>query len=142
MKRAFGLDQYAATTYSQNGEDGILKHIFSQIGYKSRQFLEFGFEVPECNAWRLMIEEGFGGLFIDKSQRICDRAWAVLIENDIPGGRVINGGVTIANINDLAENLPNEIDLLSVDVDGNDYWIWKALSGSKAGLPSTAAPCS
>jgi len=121
-----GLNGYARSIFSQNGEDGIVKHIFSEIGFASKQFLEFGFGLPQCIAWRLMVKEGFGGVFIDKQTEICRdfrNKYGLKPVHAIPTL------LTIENIEDVVSSsrLPEEIDLLSIDVDGNDYWLWKAL---------------
>lgn len=55
-----GLERYEYSLYSQNGEDGILKYLFSQIGVSSKLFLEFGFGVVENNSLRLILKEGWG----------------------------------------------------------------------------------
>jgi len=112
------LDEHARSVYSQNGEDGIIAHIFSVIGHESHLFIEFGFSVPECNSWRLVEEEGFGGLFIDKHPLAV--TWADNV-------RMIQRHLTVENIEDVLSSMPVKIDLLSIDVDGNDYWLWKAI---------------
>lgn len=122
-----GLDRYAKRVFSQNGEDGIIKHIFNEIGITSHTFLEFGFAVPECNTWRLMKEEGFKGQYIDASKGICDKATAVIRAEGLEGIKVTNAAITAENIEKLTARLPQEIDILSMDIDGNDYWVWKAL---------------
>ena len=121
-----GLDEFAGSVYSQNGEDGILRHVFSEIGFESKQFLEFGFGLPQCNAWRLMAQEGFGGVFIDKQNEICREFTKKFSPKPV---HAINALLTMENINGVVSSsgLPKEIDLLSIDVDGNDYWLWKAL---------------
>lgn len=115
-----GLDQYASSVYSQNGEDGILRHIFEEIGYESRQFLEFGYSKPECNAWNLMMNEDFGGVFIDAKAEE---------KEVIVGVQSIKAHLTTDNINGIVARASMAgIDLLSIDVDGNDYWLWEALA--------------
>jgi len=123
-----GLDLYASRSYSQNGEDGIIRHIFSEIGYGSKKFLEFGFAVPECNTWRLMKEEGFTGQYMDVSSKVCTKLRETLeAEHMSFAAKGINIKVTAENIEQYTVNLPEEIDILSIDVDGNDYWVWKAM---------------
>lgn len=117
------IDNCARKVYSQNGEDGIIGHVFSVIGYESCQFLEFGYGIPQCNAWNLMKSHGFGGVFIDSAI------------DALPVGEgveTIPAWLTVANINNIIgiTNLPREIDFLSIDVDGVDYWLWEALETS------------
>ena len=120
------LDEHALSVYSQNGEDGIIAHIFSVIGHESHLFIEFGFSVPECNSWRLVEEEGFGGLFIDKSD-VCAALKAKLAAQERINVRVVRESLTVENIEEVLSWMPAEIDMMSIDVDGNDYWLWKAI---------------
>ena len=122
-----GLDRHAAHLFSQNGEDGILRHIFSEIGFKSRKFLEFGFAVPECNAWWLIKSEGFTGQFMDVSADTCIKFSAYAEKTGIKGVTAVNVRVTAENINQYTATILEGLDLLSIDIDGNDYWVWKAI---------------
>ena len=63
-----GLERYEYSMFSQNGEDGILRYLFAEIGFSSKRFLEFGFEGKENNSLRLVLKEGFSGVFIDGSK--------------------------------------------------------------------------
>lgn len=122
-----GLDKYANHVFSQNGEDGIIEYIFSKIGYESRRFLEFGFGMPECNCWRLMVKENFGGVFIDGQPKICEK----FNKEHSPGKvKALNVLLTKENIEDVvaSSGLSKKIDLLSIDADGNDYWLWQAIN--------------
>jgi len=51
---------------SQNGEDGIIEEVFNRIGCETKFFVEFGVEWgEECNCGRLVVNEDWGGLFIE-----------------------------------------------------------------------------
>ena len=63
-----GIEKYEYSLFSQNGEDGIIRYLFSEIGFCSKLFLEFGFGVTESNSLRLILKEGFGGVFIDGNE--------------------------------------------------------------------------
>ena len=100
--------------YSQNGEDGILEFIFEKIGITNKFFVEFGVEDgKECNT-RLLAEKGWCGLCMD----------AVYQSDNIK-----KEFVTAENIEELFRkyNVPTTFDLLSVDIDYNDYWVWKSI---------------
>jgi len=100
---------------SQNGEDGILEALFAAIGTTNRSFVEFGVEDGSvCNTRRLR-ERGWSGLQMDP--------------RDPPAPGVSREFVTAENIESLLDKhgVPAEPDLLSIDVDGNDWWIWKAI---------------
>ncbi|AWN43297.1 hypothetical protein [Methylobacterium durans] len=126
------LTKHGYKVYSQSDEDGIIAEIFRRIGTADRSFVEFGVhDGLECNtSWLLM--NGWSGLWIDANEAACaavrttHRSW-------IESGALTmtNAFVTAENINPvIGAHYPRsrEIDLLSVDVDYNDYWIWKAIT--------------
>lgn len=127
------LTWHENSVYSQNGEDGILQHLFSEIGTGSKQFVEFGVEDgTECNSAFLSIEMGWSGLLMDGSDENARRG-RIFYDAMIPHrpGAVVfkRAWITRENINGLIEEsgFRGEIDLLSVDIDGNDYWVWQAI---------------
>lgn len=111
------LCDFESRTYSQNGEDGVIARLFEVLGATNRFFVEFGTgpDGRERNT-RLLEEQGWQGLLMDRSAA----------ERN-PGIR--REFISAENINELFAKygVPEEFDLLSIDVDGNDYWIWKAL---------------
>lgn len=112
---------------SQNGEDGILLEIFNQIGIENYTFVEFGIgNGTQCNTANLINNFGWKGLMIEGDPYKAAHASAVYAQHPV---KVTNAFITVDNINQLISeaNLPTEIDLLSVDIDGNDYWVWKAI---------------
>jgi hypothetical protein len=124
------LLRHGYKVYSQNDEDGIIAEIFRRIGTTSRTFVEFGVETGvECNTAKLLIE-GWRGLWIE-----ANAASAAAIRQNlapfIADRRLVleESRVTAENINGLIGQggLSGEIDLLAVDIDGNDYWVWKAI---------------
>lgn len=116
--------------YSQNGEDGILRYIFSEIGSTNKTFVEFGFGSSENNTLRLVLIEQWNGLYIDGSAIDCEIMKQALRYKNINRIKVVNAFLTRENINSVIKKsgLKGEIDLLSIDVDGIDYWLWEALS--------------
>ncbi|MCP4006999.1 MAG: FkbM family methyltransferase [bacterium] len=117
------------SVYSQNGEDGLLLHLFDAIGTHDRRFIEFGIGNPlECNTAHLALDFGWRGLLIDPYSSQVEAAQRVHIEGQRVG--VVREMLTPQNINGVftANGFAGEIDLLSVDVDGNDYWLWEAIS--------------
>lgn len=125
-----GIKKYEYSVFSQNGEDGILRYIYSEIGFKSKVFLEFGFGTTENNSLRLMLKEGFGGVFIDGSDQTVDSFNKSAKTLNINNVQAISRFLTLKNLKSviLDSGLPNEIDLLSIDVDGNDFWFWKDIT--------------
>jgi hypothetical protein len=104
--------------YSQNGEDGIINAIFKMIGTTNKYYVEFGVEDGiESNSRYLWKHKGWKGLMMDGGH-----------ENDEIN--LQKEFITAENIEELftKHNVPKELDLLSIDIDGNDYWLWKAIS--------------
>jgi len=120
--------------FSQHGEDGLLAHILSRIGPINRTFVEIGVgDGRECLTANLSIKFGWRGLLIEGQSRLAARAktfYSTLGDEGEPPVRVVDGFVTVANVNKMVADagITGEIDLLSVDIDGNDYWIWQAIS--------------
>jgi len=124
-----GLEAYEYSLLSQNGEDGIIRHVFDEIGFESRHFVEFGFGAAQCNALRLMLHEKFRGLMIDGSDEQCNFFNYAARKLGIEGVRAVQAFIDLDNLESLiaGNGIPRDIDFLSVDVNGNDYWFWEKL---------------
>jgi hypothetical protein len=124
------LLRYGFKVYSQHDEDGIVQEIFRRIGTSKRTFVEFGVETGiECNSVKLLIE-GWSGLWIEANAQAC-KTIASNFDPFLKDRRLLlqQSVVTAENINSLIEKggLNGEIDLLGIDIDFNDYWVWKAI---------------
>jgi hypothetical protein len=124
------LLRYGFKIYAQNDEDGIIQEIFRRIGATKRTFVEFGVEAgTECNTVKLLVE-GWSGLWIEAGAAyvatIRERFATFLAQKRLT---VLESLVTAENINDLLRQggMSGEIDLLAIDIDYNDYWVWKAI---------------
>jgi len=120
--------------FSQNGEDGVLAAIFDRIGVGPRKFVEFGFGPLQNNALAFALRHKAAGLYLDGSERNCEVArgmFRLLLRPEID---VVCAWLDRDNIDSLiAKHFGGqEIDLLSVDVDGNDYWMWQAITSVDA----------
>jgi hypothetical protein len=125
------LVRYGFKVYAQNDEDGIIQEIFRRIGVSERTFVEFGVETgSECNSVKLLVE-GWRGLWIEAGQKHAEairrRFAPFLAEGKLA---LLQRLVSAANIDALmAEGgMAGEIDLLAIDIDYNDYWVWKAVT--------------
>ena len=115
--------------FSQMGEDGIIQHLIRQVPIPRRLFVEFGVEnYLESNTRFLLTNDQWAGLVMDGA------AENIAFIKDDPIYWEANlkahcAFITRENINELLlENgIKGDIGLLSVDVDGNDYWIWSAI---------------
>ena len=123
------LAVYEWRVSSQNGEDGIIAEIFRRIGPGKRTLVEIGVEDGrQCNTALLVQRAKWGGWMIE-----ADAARAAALARNYHRYRkrlrTVERAVDAENVVPLFEELgvPHEFDLLSIDVDGNDYWIWKAL---------------
>lgn len=123
------LTPYEFRLYSQNGEDGVLAEILQRIGPGSKEFVEFGVETGvEGNCVALADVLGWSGLFIEGDQTYAEGLAAKY--SGVPRVRTLGEHVTPENINDLlaSSEISSEPDVLSIDVDGNDLWIWQAIT--------------
>ena len=103
--------------FSQNGEDGIIECIFDMIGTTNKYYVEFGVEDGnECNSKNLRVNHGWTGLMMDGG-------------NDNKDIGLHQEFITRENILDLLRkyNVPTELDMLSIDIDGNDYYVWEEI---------------
>jgi len=123
--------------YSQNGEDGIIAYIFSKIGVTNNCFAEIGIEDGrESNTANLSINFGWEGLLIDGDKDNVANAkdyYENILKIKESQVKIVLGFVTKENINDffLKNKVKKDIDFLSIDIDGNDYWVWEALTAIK-----------
>lgn len=119
--------------FSQNGEDGILLYIFSLIGTTNQKCVEIcaGTGV-ECNTANLIINHGWQALLVDGDKANVDigrNFYAKCRDTFYLPPTFVHAWVTRENINTLLEenDFRGEIDLLSLDIDGVDYWIWEEI---------------
>ncbi len=124
------LNKFEYQVFSQNGEDGIISEIFNRIGSTNKYFIEFGVENGlECNSINLLYKN-WSGLWIEGSAKYYKQITA-RFKDLIDNGhlKVQNEFITAENIESLfgKANTPVEPDLLSIDIDYNDYYVWKAI---------------
>lgn len=112
--------------YSQCDEDGIINEIFNRIGVTNRLFVEFGVGDGLENNTLALLLQNWSGLWIESSKKHVNKI-RNSFKNTIQIGllTVINEHVTKENINSIITSVvkEKEIDLLAVDIDGNDYYI-------------------
>lgn len=116
--------------FSQSDEDGMIAEIFRRIGTTNRRFVEFGVGDGLENNTLALLYQGWSGLWIDGSDSFCKT-----IESNysaaITSGQLalINSFITRDNIDSLIASRvePGEIDLLSIDIDGNDVHVYDAI---------------
>jgi len=117
------MRRYEVKTHSQNGEDGIINHIFSKIHTTNKIAVEFG------------VSAGGGGLETN-TRRLAEEGWSVFwfdyddASNLPPNCVFTKEFITASNAASAfaQANIPTEFDLLSIDIDSNDYHVRAALN--------------
>jgi hypothetical protein len=117
--------------YSQWGEDGIIQHLIHRIPIENPVFVEFGVEdYRESNTRFLLRRNNWRGLVMDGDPANIQtlKKDPIYWKHDL---RAVASFITKDNINALIQGagISGDIGLLSVDIDGNDYWVWQAISG-------------
>jgi hypothetical protein len=126
------LEQFGFKGNSQFDEDGFIQEIFRRIGTTDKRFIEFGAGGAECeNNTVYLTKKGWTGLWLDSNSKKCEflkNKWAGAMRS----GRIKIGDDIINrdNVNAVFEKygFTGEIDLLNVDIDGNDYWVWEKIT--------------
>jgi hypothetical protein len=115
--------------FSQWGDDGIINFLINYLDIPNKNFVEFGVEnYTECNTRFLLVNDNWSGLIMDGSE-----ANMKMIQSESIYWRFdlksVATFVTAENINQLLQknNFTGELGLLHIDIDGNDYWIWKSI---------------
>jgi hypothetical protein len=124
------LDEVDFQVFSQRGEDGVIQYIINKIEIPNKIFVEFGVETyVESNTRFLLINNNWSGLVIDGSQNNIDfiKKDFIYWKYDITA---VKSFITKENINNIINQYTKveDIGLLSIDIDGNDYWIWEAIN--------------
>jgi hypothetical protein len=119
--------------YSQFEEDGIILYLLTMIGADAGSVVEMCCGPgDECMATNLILNHGYTGFLFDGSHDnimaadafFSSRKDCLLIKPSLK-----STWITAENVNDLLEEsgCPCDVDFFSLDIDGNDYWIWKAI---------------
>lgn len=111
---------------SQFGEDGIIQYLVHHLGIETKTFIEFEVEnYTESNTRFLLMNNNWKGLVIDGSKENIDyiKNDSIYWKYDLTATCAFVDKENINNIF-LENNFSGEIVLLSIDIDGNDYWIW------------------
>ncbi len=124
------LSEVEFKVFSQWGEDGIIQYLINQISIeKKKTFIEFGVEdYREANTRFLLMNNNWKGLIFDGSEKNIER----VKKNNIYWKYELTAEshfITRENINNIIEmsGFKGDIGLLSIDIDGNDYWVWDAI---------------
>ncbi|MGM9512238.1 hypothetical protein ACS5NO_31175 [Larkinella sp. GY13] len=122
--------------FSQYGDDGIIQYLIKAASIRSHSFVEFGVETyVESNTRFLLINNNWSGLVLDGSdQNIAYiRSDPFFWQHHLIANQAF---ITAENINTLLTDagFKGPLGLLSIDIDGNDYWVWKAIDAVDADI--------
>lgn len=119
--------------FSQFGDDGIIQYLINRLDIDRdyHNFIEFGVEnYEESNTKFLLFNNNWSGLIMDSSDeninyiKNSNYFWKYDLEAK-------SCFVNKSNINHLINDSKidkKKIGLLSIDIDGNDYWVWRELN--------------
>lgn len=137
MKKRGGMfprfDDVGFRAFSQADEDGILLFIFSLIGTSNKLCVEIcAGDGIECNTANLLINHGWYGLLVDGDEKQVNRGkefYSNCHDTYVFPPKFVHSWVTASTVNDMITDagFAGTIDLLSIDIDGMDFWIWKAI---------------
>ncbi len=132
------LLRFGWKAYSQSDEDGILCEIFRRIGEDTRTFIEIGVGDGTENNTVALLLSGWRGLWIEANSSSIETIRVAFTDrvkaNQL---RVEQAFVTQQNVDNLLRTHASDLDepgVLSIDVDGNDYWIWEAIESLRPRL--------
>jgi hypothetical protein len=111
------LNSFESRTFSQFNEDGITEKIFETIGFTNKVYLEFGGTAYNNNSEILHKKYGFTGVLFNCDDTECEYT------------KIHTERVNAENIVSLCEKyeLPKEFDFLSIDIDYNDWYVFRSL---------------
>ena len=122
------LRRFEGARFSQNGEDGVLAELVRRIGAQRRTFVEIGASDGRQNCTRALLEDGWSGVWVEGD------AAAAATAREVAAARPVEVVQAFVDRDDVVERLgaagaDERADVLVIDVDGNDWWIWRALAG-------------
>ena len=129
-KNRSSINDYEFKVFSQFGDDGILQYLIKNLDIKTKFFVEFGVENYEEANTRFLLEcNNWQGLVIDSSSKYISHIkkqnyyWKFRLKTE-------ESFITKENINLILKKhkINGQIGILSIDIDGNDYWIWKEIN--------------
>lgn len=128
------LLKHGFKVFSQADEDGIIREILERINVGKGFFVEFGVGDGLENNTAYLLLKGWKGVWIEGNKKYCQKIGRKFKSQISEGILTLkNSYISRENILNLFGGLkiPYEFELLSIDIDGNDYWIWDTLINYK-----------
>lgn len=124
------FNEHEFQVHSQWGEDGLIQYLIAKVAIEHPIFIEFGVEkYTESNTRFLLINNNWSGLVIDGSEEDIEyiKHDPIFWRHNLKAECAF---IDKENINSLIQRngISGDIGLLSVDIDGNDYWVWEAIN--------------
>ncbi len=103
----------------------MIRDLFRRLDGTERigTFVEIGAADGVENCTRALVERGWPGVWIEGEPGLASRARSVVGERPVA---VVNQYVDLDSIGELSRRWPDDLDLIVVDIDGNDYWVCDA----------------
>jgi len=129
LKKINDLSDVEFSVFSQWGDDGIINWLTNNLPKIPKNFLEIGTQdYKESNTRFLTMSKNWSGYIIDSSNQDIEKIKKQNIywKHNL---KAFNFFITKENINNILKKIkiPKEIGLLSLDIDGNDYWVWEKI---------------
>lgn len=124
---------YSKNIYSQNGEDGIIEELFKRLKIENGWACEFGAwdGTYLSNTFNLVKNKNFNAVFIEGDNKKYNDLLntAEKFPNIFPINAYVDHNDTSNSLDNLLKqtNIPNDFDILSIDIDSYDYHVWKSL---------------
>lgn len=130
ITKPVSLSEVEFKVFSQHREDGIIQYLLRFVPIENKSFIEFGVgDYRESNTRFLLVNNNWKGLVIDSEKKFISRlkTYDFYWQYDITA---IQAFINRENINELfvKNGFQGDIGLLSIDIDGNDYWVWDAIT--------------
>lgn len=127
------INDFNFSIFSQFNEDAIIQFLIKNLNIEKKTFVEFGVEnYEEANTRLLLEKDNWSGLIIDSSKKNIEhiKKQNYFWRHNLTA---LDNFVSTENINNILKNnnFTGEIGLLSIDVDGNDLWIWREINEVK-----------
>lgn len=141
MNDSRAIENFGYKVYSQSDEDGIIQEIFKRIGTDTLEFVEFGVRDGLESNSHYLLHRGWHGLWIEADTGCC-KTINIKFKPVIKNGmlKVANEFITRENIEEILVSHRNKReetsspDFLSIDIDGNDWYVWSAINSIKPRL--------
>ena len=128
--RIASLQEVEFKVFSQWGDDGIIQWLIGNIEFPNKTFIEFGVQdYRESNTRFLMMNDNWSGLVMDGSESNIAQIvsseyfwkYSLIGKAAFIDAKNVNGLLSISSFD-------KEVGILHIDIDGNDYWIWKEIN--------------